>query len=356
MRRFHSAPRIVMRYTTLGNTGDTVSILGCGTMWFADMSQKETDRALNYALDSGVTYFDCARGYGDAEIKVGKAIGHRRDEIFMATKAVGRDAATAGMQIDESLERLGMDHIDLIQLHYVNYQHEFDEIMAPEGALEAAIKAREDGKVRHIGITGHRPEKLADWLRKWPYETVLFHLNPLQPWAALDLLPTTSELGVGTMAMRPVGSGLLDHERARDAIRYAHQHAVDVVVSGLTSPELVDANVEALEESVGAEEAGRLSEWAAHLVGNDCRRCNYCSCPVGINVPDTMLSEKVVAAGEQSAAGEKLWREATASVDKCLGHVPCQTEPICESKCPYDLPIRQLMLRLSSGKPAISTT
>jgi hypothetical protein len=345
-----------MRYTTLGNTADTVSILGCGTMWFTEMTQTETDRALNYALDSGVTYFDCARGYGDAEIKVGKAIGHRRDEIFMATKAAGRDAATAGCQIDESLERLGMDHIDLIQLHYVNYQHEFDQIMAPGGALEAAIKAREDGKVRHIGITGHRPEKLAGWLRLWPYETVLFHLNPLQPWAALDLLSTTSELGVGTMAMRPVGSGLLNNERACDAIRYAHQHAVDVVVSGLTSPAIVDANVDALAEPVGAEEASRHSEWAATLVGNDCRRCNYCSCPVGIDVPNTMLSERVVAAGEQSEAGEKLWREATASVDKCYGHEPCQTEPICESKCPYDLPIRQLMLKLSSAEPVISPT
>ena len=345
-----------MRYTTLGNTGETVSVLGCGTMWFTEMTQKQTDRALNYALDSGVTYFDCARGYGDAEIKVGKALGSRRDEIFMATKAVGRDAATAAQQIDESLTRLGMDYVDLIQLHYVNHQHEFDKIMGPGGALEAAIKARDDGKVRHIGITGHRPEKLAAWLREWPYETVLFHLNPLQPWAALDLLPTTSELGVGTMAMRPVGSGLLSGERARDAIRYVREHAVDVIVAGLTSTEIVDANVEALAEPVGREEARRLSEWAAGLVGNDCRRCSYCSCPVGIDIPDTMLSEKVFAAGALSEAGEKLWSEATASVDKCYGHEPCKTEPICESQCPYDLPIRQLMLKLSGISPAAATS
>ena len=345
-----------MKYTTLGNTGETVSVLGCGTMWFAHMSQKETDRALNYALDSGVTYYDCARGYGDAEIKVGKALGKRRDEIFMATKAAGRDAATAGRQIDESLARLGMDYIDLIQLHYVNHQHEFDEIMGPGGALKAAIKAKDDGKVRHIGITGHRPEKLAAWLREWPYETVLFHLNPLQPWAALDLLPTTSELGVGTMAMRPVGSGLLSGEYARDAIRYVYEHPVNVIVAGLTSPEIVDANVEAMAEPVGQEEGRRLSEWAASLVGNDCRRCNYCSCPVGIDVPETMLSEKIFEAGALSEAGEKLWNESTASVDKCYGHEPCKTEPICESKCPYDLPIRQLMLKLSGVTSAATTS
>ncbi len=341
-----------MRYTTLGNTGRNVSVLGCGTMWFSKMTQDATDLALNHALDRGVTYFDCARGYGDAEIKVGRAIGARRDEFFMATKTAARDAQAAAREIDESLQRLGMDHIDLIQIHYVNYQAEIDQVLGPDGALEAAIQAKDEGKVRHIGLTGHRPEKLAAWLREWPFEAVLFHLNPTQPWAAIDLLPTTSKLGLGTMAMRPVGSGLLSRERGQDAIRYAHGHGVDVVVSGLTTPEIVDANVAALEEPVESEEHRRLSEWAAELVGNDCRRCNYCSCPVGIDVPETMLAEKVVASGEQSEAGDETWRQATTEVDKCFGHEPCKTQPICESKCPYDLPIRQLMLKLSGVRPS----
>ena len=116
--------------TSLGSTGEQVSILGCGTMWFKDMSQDDTDEALNYCLDRGVTYFDCARGYGDAEIKIGNAIGHRRDEFFMATKAIGRDASTAYQQINESCERLATDHLDLLQLHYVNYQEEFDQMVS----------------------------------------------------------------------------------------------------------------------------------------------------------------------------------------------------------------------------------
>ena len=153
-----------MRQSTLGSTGEQVSVLGCGTMWFADLSQAETTRTLNHALDRGVTYFDCARGYGDAEIKVGKAIGHRHDEFFIATKTVRRDRTSAAREIDESLSRLGMDHLDLIQLHYVNSQPEFDQIMAPDGALAAAVQAQAAGKVRHIGITGHRPELLANWL------------------------------------------------------------------------------------------------------------------------------------------------------------------------------------------------
>ena len=149
-----------LQRTPLGATGDQVSILGCGTMWFSDMSQDDTDEALNYCLDRGVTYFDCARGYGDAEIKIGNAIGHRRDEFFMATKAIGRDASTAYQQINESCERLATDHLDLLQLHYVNYQEEFYQIMASGGALEGALRARDEGLVRHIGITGPRLEPL----------------------------------------------------------------------------------------------------------------------------------------------------------------------------------------------------
>ena len=97
---------MTVRRTELGNTGQQTSILGCGTMWFANMSQSETDTALNYCLDRGVTYFDCARSYGDAEIKVGRAIKNRRDEFVIATKAAGRDEKTAYQQITESQQRL----------------------------------------------------------------------------------------------------------------------------------------------------------------------------------------------------------------------------------------------------------
>ena len=119
-----------MRRSILGKTDKQVSILGCGTMWFKDLSQTQTTKTLNYALDRGVTYFDCARGYGDAEIKVGKAISTRHDEFFIATKTVKRDYKSACQEIDESLERLGTDYLDLIQLHYVNEEHEFQEIMS----------------------------------------------------------------------------------------------------------------------------------------------------------------------------------------------------------------------------------
>ena len=337
-----------MRQSTLGKTGEQVSVLGCGTMWFGDLSQAETTRTLNHALDRGVTYFDCARGYGDAEIKVGKAISKRRDEFFMATKTAKRDRKSAAREMDESLERLGMDHLDLLQLHYVNFEHEFEEIMAPEGALTAALDAQAAGKVRHIGITGHRPERLSAWLGEYDFATVLFHLNPVQPFSATDLLPRAKDLDVGTIAMRPVGSGAIS--RISESLRYVHSHGVDVVLSGLTTPAIVDENIEALAEPVEQPEQQALTSWVLSIENNGCRRCNYCSCPVGIHIPDMLITEPLQTHDWFTDVGKEDWAEATASVHKCHGHEPCQTEPICETKCPYDLPIRKTALRVAGSE------
>jgi len=336
-----------LQQTPLGATGDQVSILGCGTMWFSDMSQDDTDEALNYCLDRGVTYFDCARGYGDAEIKIGRAIGHRRDEFFMATKAIGRDASTAYQQINESCERLATDHLDLLQLHYVNYQEEFDQVMASGGALEGALRARDEGLVRHIGITGHRPEKLAEWLETGAFATVLFHLSPVQPFAAVDLLPTVRRLGVGSMAMRPIGSGLL--RDASTALRYVRGHRPDVIVAGLTTPAIVDANIAALQAEVGADEFSELKASIDRLGTNGCRRCNYCSCPIDIEIPDTLLGERVFLDGDISEQGQTRWAAATKFVSKCADHEPCADTPLCEPLCPYELPIRETVLRVAAA-------
>ena len=338
---------MTVRRTELGNTGQQTSILGCGTMWFANMSQAETDTALNYCLDRGITYFDCARSYGDAEIKVGRAIKHRRDEFVIATKAAGRDGKTAYQQITESQQRLDMDVIDLIQLHYVNHQDDFDRIVAPNGALSAALRARDEGIVRHIGISGHRPEKLAEWLGTGHFATVLFHLSPVQPFAATDLLPIARTLGIGSLAMRPIGSGLLSDFES--ALRYVRGYHPDVIVSGLTTPEIVDKNIAALNHDVEAKEFSKLEAQVLEMGNNGCRRCNYCDCPVNIEIPDTLLGEHAWRNGLMSTQGHQDWTEATRFAHKCANYAPCIKTPLCESPCPYDLPIREIVMRVAAN-------
>ena len=336
-----------MRKIRLGRTEELVSRLGSGTMWFRTMSQPESDAAVNHALDRGVTYFDCARMYGDAEIKLGRALGNRREEAFIATKTLARDADGARSGIDESRTRLGVDRIDLLQLHYVNRQREFDQVTAPGGALEGALADQADGHIGHIGITGHRPEKLAQWLADGRFATVLFHLSPVQPHAARDLLPAARSLDVGTMAMRPTGSGLTN--QYRQFLRYAASQNPDVIVSGLTTPAIIDANIDAIEEPPDGPEALQLQRLADTYGANFCRRCGYCECPIEIDIPEAMLAEHVWRAGSLSNDGRKTWTEAVASVGGCADHEPCRSAPLCEPLCPYELPIRRTMMGIADS-------
>jgi len=342
-------PPLTLPKVPLGNTGDIVSILGCGTMWFRKLPQSAADESLNHCLDSGISYFDCARDYGDAEIKVGRAISHRKNEFFIATKTHARDANSAYREINESRSRLQVDQIDLLQLHYVNHQSEFDQIVSSGGALEGALRAQTEGLIRHIGITGHRPEKLAQWLESELFSTVLFHLNPTQPFAGTTLLPTTRRLGIGTMAMRPIGSGVASDYRM--ALRYVRGHSPDVIVSGLTSPAIVDSNIKALEEEVTATEFSALQAKADSIGNNGCRRCNYCECPVGIEIPDTLIAEPYWAASLMSEQGRNIWAEATGPIHSCADYEPCKTTPLCEQPCPYNLPIRDIILSVSDRIP-----
>ncbi len=336
-----------MRKVRLGRTEALVSRLGSGTMWFRRMDQREADAAVTHALDRGINYFDCARMYGDAEIKLGRALGRRRDEAFIATKTRALDADGALSGIEESRTRLGVDRIDLLQLHYVNFQREFDQATAPGGALEGALQAQSEGRIDHIGITGHRPEKLADWLGAGQFATVLFHLSPVQPFAATDLLPAARALDVGTMAMRPTGSGLTN--QYRQFLRFVRTHNPDVIVSGLTTPAIIDANIDAIDSEPDPPETMQLQRLADTYGANFCRRCNYCECPIGIDIPEAMLAEHVWRAGALSAAGTRTWDEAVASVGGCQDHEPCRTDPLCEPLCPYDLPIRRTMIGISDS-------
>ena len=336
-----------MRKVRLGRTEALVSALGSGTMWFRRMSQPATDAAVNHALDRGITYFDCARMYGDAEIKLGKALGNRRDEAFIATKTRAFDAPGALAGIEESRTRLGVDCIDLLQLHYVNHQHEFEQITTTGGAIEGALKAQAEGRINHIGITGHRPEKLAEWLSDGRFATVLFHLSPVQPHAAVDLLPAARALDVGTMAMRPTGSGLTSQHRR--FLRYVNSHGPDVIVSGLTTPEIIDQNIDAVAERPDPIETRQLERLADTYGANFCRRCGYCECPIEIDIPEAMLAEHVWRAGALSDAGRQTWDEAVATVGGCQGHEPCQSAPLCEPMCPYELPIRRTMMGIADA-------
>jgi aryl-alcohol dehydrogenase-like predicted oxidoreductase len=336
---------LTVRTRVLGRTGLTVSALGFGAMRLREISQAEAERVMNYALDRGITYIDTAAAYGDSEEKLGKAISSRRSEFVLATKTMKRTYTEAKQEIEQSLRMLQTDYIDILQIHYVNYVQEYREVKGEDGALRAAEEMKAKGYVGHIGITGHRPELLARWLRDYPFETVLFHLSMVQPFAERDLMPAAKELGVGMIAMKPLSGPFLS--QVKEALRYTAGSAAHVVLSGMKSEAEVDANIDALEQEVTPDEREALLVMAQGLDEHGCRRCNYCSCPLGIRIPDTLIPSRYRDRFGLLEAGERIWQQSVSKFAQCLEYEPCRDQPLCQKACPYHLPIQAEIRRLT---------
>jgi aryl-alcohol dehydrogenase-like predicted oxidoreductase len=171
-----------MELRRLGRLEHQSSVLIYGAAALSDVTQDVADRSIQQALDGGINHLDVAAGYGEAELRLGPWMAQVRDRVFLATKTGQRDRESAWREINASLQRLQTDHVDLLQLHAVGDIAELDLATGPGGALEAAIRAQEEGLVGAVGITGHGHEAPAthlEALRRHPFATVLTPLNPV---------------------------------------------------------------------------------------------------------------------------------------------------------------------------------
>lgn len=171
-----------MEYRRLGRLGHESSVLIYGAASLADVTQDVADASIDEALDAGINHFDVARGYGEAEVRLGAAMHRIRDRIFLGTKTGQRPREDAWREINESLERLQTDYVDLLQLHAVGDVPDLDRATADDGSLQAAIQAQEEGMVGAVGITGHgndAPATHREALKRFPFATVLTPINPV---------------------------------------------------------------------------------------------------------------------------------------------------------------------------------
>lgn len=169
-----------MEYRRLGRLDHQSSVLIYGAAALGEVTQAEADASIALALEAGINHLDVAASYGDAEDRLGALLPGIRDRVFLASKTGDRDAEGAWASINRSLERLRTDHLDLIQLHEVGTLETLDQCTRTGGALEALIRARDEGLVTGIGITGHHhtaPATHTEALRRFDFDTVLTPLN-----------------------------------------------------------------------------------------------------------------------------------------------------------------------------------
>jgi predicted aldo/keto reductase-like oxidoreductase len=243
-----------MPMTTLGKSGLRVSRFTLGGYHMRANGEENALRIIRRAQELGVNFFDSAHKYnnGESDVALGKAFqGGARQKVLLMSKAHLRDREGAMRQIEETLKRMQTDYLDLWQCHEVSTHQEVDRIFGPNGALEAFVKAKEQGKVRHIGFTGHADpsvhQKLLDGYDGW--ETVQMPVNLVDKHylSFIDtVLPNIRKKGLGLLGMKSNAMGPITRNNIatiEECLRYSLSQDIDTVVSGPETVEQLEQNI-----------------------------------------------------------------------------------------------------------------
>ncbi len=331
-----------MRYRLLGGTGLKVSVIGFGGIPIQRVSAAEAGSIVHKALDLGINFFDSARGYTDSEAKLGSVLRQRRNEAIIATKSMARTAGDMAADIRTSLKTMGVDYIDLYQMHNIKHKAALEKVLSPGGALEALQQAREDGLIRHIGVTGHIKEFLLETLKIPEIETVQFPFNPVESNGVQELLELSGQTETGVIIMKPLAGGAFSNTNL--ALRFILEHPVSTVIPGMDSLMQLEENINAGLDPrpLSAQEKKTLEDETGRLGTAFCRRCEYCRpCRQGIDIPSVFLLDGYYQRYNLQEWARERYHGLKATADKCIG---CGE---CEEKCPYSLPIREMLAEAS---------
>lgn len=245
-----------MIYRTLGKTGERVSAIGMGGYHLGKGPDSEASiKLIRQGIDSGITFLDNSWDYNDglSEVRMGWALrdGYRQ-KVFLMTKMNGRTKDSYNKQLEQSLGRLQTDVIDLVQFHEVIRLEDPDRYFAPGGAIEAAIAARQAGKIRYIGFTGHKDPlvhlRMLEMAKKhnFHFDTVQMPVNVMDAHFrsfTKDVMPVALQQGIGVLAMKTFGDHfILDSNTVKpiEAFHYSLTLPVSVVITGIDSPQILD--------------------------------------------------------------------------------------------------------------------
>ena len=250
-----------MIYRELGTTGERVSAIGMGGYHLGKQADaNESINLIHAGVDRGITFLDNCWDYneGISEVRMGQALRNGyREKVFLMTKMDGRTAKEYNKQLEESLGRLQTDVIDLVQFHEVIRMEDPDRIFAPGGAIEAAVHAKQAGKIRHIGFTGHKDPavhlRMLETAQKhsFHFDTVQMPINVMDAHFrsfTLEVMPVALKQGIGILAMKTFGDPYIlksNTVQPIEALHYGLTQPVSVVITGIDSTQVLDQAFEA---------------------------------------------------------------------------------------------------------------
>ena len=324
-----------MQTLRLGKTELTVTRLALGGVQLARMSTHEAERVVQTALDLGVNFLETARGYWDSEEKMGRAIKGRRDRIILASKASAPTADEMAEKIDASLTALGTDYIDLYQYHGCDRPEAYESMQAPGGALEALLRAKEQGKIRAIGLTSHQPGLALEMMDNDVFTSVQLPISFMNTENhERRLFEVAAARDIGLIAMKPFGGGRLGN--ARLCMGYVLSLPNVVAAVGVDCVDHVRELVALAEDPPVLGEADRreMARISDEVGTQFCRACNYCQpCPEDIKIFQTLWLPVYLA---QMGPERVLTPERIEQVRHSAACTECRE---CEQRCPFGLEI-----------------
>ena len=331
----------MMEYRILGKTGLKISRMGFGGIPIQRIDAEGTKTLIRYLHDAGVNYIDTARGYTVSEEYLGYALEGIRKDFVLATKSMARTREAMAADIETSLKNLRTDHIDLYQVHNPSAA-DLETVIGPGGALEALLEAKAAGKIGHIGITLHLLELFEKAVDLPWVETVMFPYSLVETQAE-EMLRTCAQRNIGFIDMKPLAGGAIDD--ATLALRYiASNPNVTVVIPGMATVEEAKQNLAAMEDTspLTQAEEEKIQSIRKSLGTQFCRRCNYCApCTVGIGIPAQFLFEGYYTRYDLKEWAIQRYKGQAKTASDCI---ECG---VCETRCPYNLPIREMLKKVA---------
>lgn len=328
-----------MEKRILGKTGFELSVVGFGGIPAQRLDKEQVLELLTEAYNQGMNFIDTARGYMASEELIGWALEKLgREKFYLATKSMNRTYNGIILEFNQSLSFLRTDYIDLYQFHNIKSFADFDEIMGNNGAYKAVKELKEQGKIREIGISSHSKDVLDMVVDTDLFSTIQYPYNAVESQGE-QVFKKAKANNIGVIVMKPLAGGAIS--KGELAIRYILDNPnISVVIPGMDSIPQVIQNARAGidRRDMTEEEREILAKEASTLGAEFCRRCGYCSpCPEGIDIPSNFLMEGYYTRYNLKDWAKGRYESMSPNASDCI---ECG---ICETKCPYELPIRKML-------------
>lgn len=323
-----------MREITLGQTGITTPQNAFGALPVQRVDMDTAVKILRKAYEGGMTFFDTARAYSDSEEKLGAAFDGMRDKIYIASKTMAKTPEAFHKDLETTLKNLRTDYLDLYQFHCVNQCYRPGD---GTGMYEAMLKAKAEGKIRHIGITAHKIGIAEEIVESNLYETLQFPFSYLATDRDIALVKSCVDTGMGFIAMKGLSGGLLNNSNA--CMAFMSQYDV-LPIWGIQSESELDEWLAFFDNDVTMTQELQeiIDKDRAELLGDFCRGCGYCMpCAVGIQINQCARMAQLIRRSPSANWLSEQWQAEMMKIEDCIN---CGA---CMKHCPYELKTPELL-------------